>query len=48
MYDFEIRFIYDDNKLDYIIYEKNLPYKDEMAKHMLIQVRDYYLKITYL
>lgn len=27
-----------DNNLEYIIYEKNLPYKDEKAKHMLMNI----------
>lgn len=27
-----------DNNLDYLIYEKNLPYKDSAAKHMIINI----------
>jgi hypothetical protein len=27
-----------DNNLDYLIYEKNLPYKDDAAKHMIINI----------
>jgi RNA recognition motif-containing protein len=27
-----------DNNLDYLIYEKNLPYKDEAQKHMIINI----------
>jgi hypothetical protein len=30
--------IINDNKLDHLIYEKNLPYNDEAAKHMVINV----------
>jgi RNA recognition motif-containing protein len=31
-----LRKFYSDNKMDYVIYEKYLPYKDEKAKHMLL------------
>ncbi len=30
--------IIEDNQMDYLIYEKNLPYKDEAARHMIINI----------